>query len=254
MRLRKRQLDDEPDFVGGPLLDMAFNKLKCIHLDSIDCCRVLLAYNLIETIYISKQNPTVEILDLSHNRISVLPDDFFQNLPNLRVIKLQGNHISSIPELSACNNLEELWIGDCLGGNSISGLPALPPSLRVLMASNNRIFSIEKHSNIQIVDLSNNMLTKLPVLEGCQELRVAGNRIRGGQYSIDRMPILEFLDLTCNDLRVRLRVRPGLVILQDYGNENLSTIVVGESLLELCLKELSECSRKHIPIHLIDTS
>lgn len=248
MRLRKRQLEELHDVIYTSTVDLSYNKLTFVDLDMFHVKRVILAYNNVACVKISKRNEHLEFLDLSHNQIASIPNDLFTLLPNLRVLKIQGNKIESLPDPSGCEKMRELWIGDCLGGNNITQLPSLPSSLRVLMAANNQLTGIEMHPNLEVVDVSNNKLGRLPVMEGCLALRAPGNQITGGQSLLERMPKLELLDVCRNDLRIRFHSRLGLTILQDYGNEHIDTMFA-QTLLGLCMAK-SMALQISIPRHL----
>jgi hypothetical protein len=248
------------------VVNLAFRKLQHVDLDTLAHNKqaVILSYNNLRTITIDTANDAVEYLDLSHNQLTEISKDFLQKLPKLRVLKLQGNYLTSLPaNMHTLDNLTELWIGDCLGGNCISALPPLPPSLRVLMARDNKLLTIqESYPNIEIVDVSNNKLTRLPDMEGSRVFRASGNRITGVRR-LDAFKRLELLDVTGNNLVRRVggggggggEVRPGLIILQDHGNDRIHDITttssgtVVDGLLRLCIEA---CFEEHmcLPGHL----
>jgi hypothetical protein len=125
---------------------------------------------------------SLEILNLSGNRLSSLPDDLHR-LHRLRVIFCSDNDFTRVPEvLGRCANLEMIGFKT----NQISELPAaaLPARLRWLILTDNRLHElpaeIRKCSRLQKLMLAGNQLQRLPdELADCKNLellRIAANR------------------------------------------------------------------------------
>lgn len=135
--------------------------------------RLILAHNQIKNLEIStKLLPFIQVLDLSHNALSELHEDTFNHMPNLRIVRLEGNRLRSLPpSLPSLLMLESLSIGNDLGGNFIKDFPSGMERLghmRALIASNNRIRhfpSFIRHwPNVEMIKLDDNQIETLPEL------------------------------------------------------------------------------------------
>ena len=133
---------------------------------------------------IFKLSDTLEILDLSGNRLSELPDDFGR-LKKLRILFLSNNNFTEIPSiLSECPELTMIGFKS----NKISLFPenCLPPDIRWLILTDNRIEklpdSIGKYGKLQKVML-------------------AGNRVKSLPDSMAECKSLELLRISANDLQ-----------------------------------------------------
>jgi hypothetical protein len=126
---------------------------------------------------------TLEILDLSGNALSALPDDL-PRLTRLRVLFCSLNRFTVLPAvLGACTQLTMIGFKS----NRISEVPAraLPPALRWLILTDNRVTalpaSIGRCTQLQKLMLAGNELQALPdELAGCADLallRIAANRL-----------------------------------------------------------------------------
>ena len=126
---------------------------------------------------------SLEVLDLSGNLLSELPEDFAR-LSRLRVLFLSQNRFEVVPEVLA--RLPELeMIG--FKGNRIAHLPprALPPRTRWLILTDNLLEELPES------------LGNLPRL---QKLMLAGNRLRRLPASLSRLGNLELVRLAANRL------------------------------------------------------
>jgi len=126
---------------------------------------------------------SLEILNLSGNALSALPDDL-PRLRKLRVLFCSDNQFTSVPEvLGQC--LQMSMIG--FKANQIRTLPAaaLPPLLRWLILTDNQLESLPPEigncSHLQKLMLAGNQLTSLPgTLANCTNLgllRIAANQL-----------------------------------------------------------------------------
>ncbi|MGB3202360.1 MAG: leucine-rich repeat-containing protein kinase family protein, partial [Nodosilinea sp.] len=126
---------------------------------------------------------SLEILDLSNNALTSLPDSFAQ-LHNLRIAFFNNNHFEVVPEvLSQCPNLSMIGFK----ANQIATVPAqsLPPQTRWLILTDNclRVLpeSVGQLSQLQKLMLAGNQLRALPeTLTNCQKLellRIAANQL-----------------------------------------------------------------------------
>jgi len=126
---------------------------------------------------------TLEILDLSGNALSSLPDDL-PRLGKLRVIFCSDNQFTALPEvLGQCRHLTMVGFK----ANRICQVPAasLPAQLRWLILTDNRIEvlpdEIGRCTALQKLMLAGNQLRALPAsLAACTQLellRVAANQL-----------------------------------------------------------------------------
>lgn len=126
---------------------------------------------------------TLEILDLSGNHLSSLPDDLGR-LTRLKVIFCSQNHFKQLPAvLGQCASLSMVGFKS----NQIVDVPAasLPARLRWLILTDNRIQALPENighcTELQKLMLAGNQLSRLPdSLILCQRLeliRIAANRL-----------------------------------------------------------------------------
>ncbi|KNX78568.1 protein kinase [Pseudomonas sp. 250J] len=127
---------------------------------------------------------SLEVLDLTGNRLSDLPADLHR-LTRLKVLFCSNNRFTHLPHaIGRCQVLETAGFR----GNRITRVDAqaLPPSLRSLV-------------------LTDNALEQLPeALGDCaqlQKLMLAGNRLRGLPQSLARCERLELLRIASNRLQ-----------------------------------------------------
>ena len=149
---------------------------------------------------------TLEILDLSGNALSTLPDDFTR-LHRLRVLFMSNNQFERMPEvLGRCPNLSMVGFR----ANGMRELPAesLPPKLRWLILTDNALESLPaelgKRPALQKLMVAGNRLTTLPKeLSTChnlQLLRIAANRFEVLPEWLLSLPRLSWLSYSGNPL------------------------------------------------------
>jgi hypothetical protein len=126
---------------------------------------------------------SLEILNLTGNALSSLPDDLHR-LPHLRVLFCSENAFTELPEcLGQCAQLSMIGFKS----NQINSVPAasLPPLLRWLILTDNRISQLPSELGerplLQKLMLAGNHLEQLPPsLAQCKNLeliRIASNRL-----------------------------------------------------------------------------
>ena len=147
---------------------------------------------------------TLEVLDLSGNRLERLPADL-SRLRRLRILFCSDNPFSELPEcLGDCPQLEMIGFK----ANRIRHLPpaALPPALRWLILTDNQLPALPTElgdcQRLQKLMLAGNQLRALPAgLADCASLellRVAANRLEALPEVLLELPRLAWLALAGN--------------------------------------------------------
>ena len=156
---------------------------------------------------LNKVSQTLRNLDLSGNRISILPSSI-GNFKVLKTLNLSGNRITQLPpQIGQLTKLETL----ILNGNHISDLPdtvANLKNLKELNLSGNRIqrfpLALTKLRKLDVIDLSSNNLTSIPNddIHDLQvtELNLNQNQISSLSANIAKCPRLKTLRLDENCL------------------------------------------------------
>jgi len=157
---------------------------------------------------------SLEILDLSGNALSALPDDL-PRLARLRVIFCSDNRFTELPAvLGRCPALEMIGFKAC----RIASVPAgaLPEKLRWLILTDNRLSelpeAIGRCSRLQKLMLAGNRLTALPAaLAACRNLellRIAANQLQALPDWLFSLPRLSWLAYAGNPFCAELAVEP----------------------------------------------
>lgn len=126
---------------------------------------------------------SLEILDLSDNALTTLPDSFAK-LHKLRIVFFNNNRFETVPEvLAQCPNLSMIGFK----ANQIATVPAesLPPQTRWLILTDNRLQSLPETIGhlpyLQKLMLAGNQLHALPeTMAACRKLeliRIAANQL-----------------------------------------------------------------------------
>jgi len=151
---------------------------------------------------------SLEILNLSGNALSLLPDELIR-LKKLRVIFCSDNQFTAVPEvLGQCKNLEMVGFK----ANQISRLPAasLPDKLRWLILTDNQLAELPARmglcNRLQKLMLAGNKLQNLPEeMAACHNLellRISANRFESlpdWLLSLPRLAWLAFAGNPCQD-------------------------------------------------------
>jgi hypothetical protein len=147
---------------------------------------------------------SLEILNLSGNALSSLPDDL-SRLHHLKVIFCSDNQFNHVPEvLGQCRNLQMIGFK----ANQIHTLPAdsLPASLRWLILTDNRLnvlpVELGRCDRLQKLMLAGNRLCDLPGEMGaCRNLellRISANRFESLPNWLLSLPRLAWLAFAGN--------------------------------------------------------
>ncbi len=142
---------------------------------------------------------TLEILDLSGNELSALPDDL-PRLHRLRILFCSSNRFTELPAvLGQCSQLRTVGFKS----NQISHVPAaaLPPRLRWLILTDNHIEELPAElgrcTQLQKLMLAGNRLQALPPeLAACSSLellRISANRLTALPHWLPGLPHLSWL-------------------------------------------------------------
>ena len=147
---------------------------------------------------------SLEVLNLSGNRLSSLPDDL-PRLKKLRILFCSNNAFDEVPAvLGDCHTLDMVGFK----GGRIRRLPAaaLPPKLRCLILTDNRLEALPEEigrcQRLQKLMLAGNRLRALPAsLADCQRLellRIAANQLPELPDWLLQMPNLSWLAFAGN--------------------------------------------------------
>lgn len=131
------QLPQLEQFMAGhnsiSVFEGNFPKLRTLHLN----------HNPVTRFALMQSVPTLTTLTLSDAKLTQLPDDLFEKMPNLEKLILDKNHFVTIaPQIGKLRRLEHL----SLAKNSLS---SLPPDIGALL-------------NLRLLDVRENNLKKLP--------------------------------------------------------------------------------------------
>ena len=147
---------------------------------------------------------TLELLDLSGNKLSGLPADFAK-LKKLKIAFFSDNLFTEFPkEIAACPELEMIGFKS----NQITTVAegVFPEKLRWLILTNNQIQSIPKSIGkcyrLQKVAFAGNCLTELPVeMANCKNLellRISANQLKQFPEWLLSLPKLTWLAVSGN--------------------------------------------------------
>uniref|UniRef100_A0A673LX44 Extracellular matrix protein 2-like n=1 Tax=Sinocyclocheilus rhinocerous TaxID=307959 RepID=A0A673LX44_9TELE len=155
-------------------------------------------------------NQEVTILELPGNNLTRIPPSGFSGLPDLEELDLSLNKLDdSSFSLSLFMNLTKLKILK-LDGNELTTVPRLPSSLEDLKISNNKINQLASHSfkgltNLKVLELTGNILYESSIapwafkpLKALKYLRLDKNRFSGIPAGLP--PTIEDLRLQDNQI------------------------------------------------------
>jgi hypothetical protein len=176
---------------------------------------------------------TLEVLDLSGNSLSELPDDL-SRLSKLRVLFCSKNRFTRLPEvLSSCVHLEMVGFK----ANDIREVApaAISPGLRWLILTDNQVSelpdTIGNCARLQKLMLAGNLLEVLPeAMRGCislELLRISANRFKALPEWLLQLPRLTWLAFGGNPVSMVPHAPSPAVARLKWGD-----LVLGEKLGE----------------------
>ncbi|XP_049318830.1 leucine-rich repeat-containing G-protein coupled receptor 6 isoform X1 [Astyanax mexicanus] len=200
----------ERAFVGNPLLQTihfyenpiqfvgrsAFQFLPKLHTLSLNGATEIREFPDL------KGTTSLQVLTLTGAGLSTLPDDFCQQLPNLRVLELSHNVIEELPSFQCCYSLQEIGLQHNLirrvDINTFQQLSAL----RSLDLSWNQIESIHPDAfrslqSLNKLDLTENQLSVLPLvgLVSLTHLKLRGNSALSTSFRHEDFPNIRVIEM-----------------------------------------------------------
>jgi hypothetical protein len=171
---------------------------------------------------------SLEILDLSNNQLSSLPDELSQ-LHQLKVIFASNNQFDTLPVvLGQCTNLEMVGFKS----NQIRYVPedALPPQLRWLILTDNKIEtlpdSLGERPRLQKLALAGNRLIELPQtlsnLHQLELLRISANQLGTFPEQLLNLPKLAWFAFAGNPFTLAKTANEGCNESNEYHSEHKS--------------------------------
>lgn len=189
-----------------------------------------LAYNQLQSLPSLPRRVPLQELFLQNNSLSMLPDNFFKAIFNIKVLNLSNNRLCELPVPEEVSQVEKLYLtANCLTDKTMNRIGAYMLRLRVFHGAYNSFTSIPEDCaacwpDIEELVLSGNKLLRLPesicalkhlsvlrvhsnLLQTCPTLCVLGSlRVLDLAHNqLDRIdlstlvpPNLKFLDLSCN--------------------------------------------------------
>ncbi|XP_019507304.1 PREDICTED: leucine-rich repeat-containing G-protein coupled receptor 5 isoform X2 [Hipposideros armiger] len=259
MTLALNKIHHIPDYAFGNLSSLVVLDLNYNNLDEFPIAIRTLS-NLKELGFHSNNiksipekafvgNPSLITIHFYDNPIQLVGRSAFQNLPELRTLTLNGaSQITEFPDLTGTASLESLT----LTGAQISSLPQAVcdqlPNLQVLDLSYNLLEELPSFSvcqKLQKIDLRHNEIYAIKVdtfqqLLSLRSLNLAWNKIAVlHPNAFSTLPSLRKLDLSSN----RLSSFPvtglhGLTHLKLTGNHALQSLISSENFPELKVIEM----------------
>uniref|UniRef100_A0A8D0GZW9 Uncharacterized protein n=1 Tax=Sphenodon punctatus TaxID=8508 RepID=A0A8D0GZW9_SPHPU len=199
--------------------------------------------------------PSLEVLKLGDNSLSILLDSDFDGLKNLRVLDVQNNMILalSFSILYSLCNLQSLTL-DGNNMESVSGSLKLF-KLKYMSMENNKLHSFSANlfaplQNLQLLNLNGNFLTKVPLdlPKSLLSLKLERNQLKMIRF---QDLLLWFYNETCAQLVLFLLRLPDTLTRLDLKGNNIQE--VGEQELKN-LKQLQVLNLRNNNISALNCS
>ncbi|XP_070168586.1 leucine-rich repeat-containing protein 40 [Polyergus mexicanus] len=222
--------------------------ISILNIDS-SLSKFNLSHNRINSMERSSENTTIKlkVLDVSHNNLTNL--NFLDGLPQLKYLDLSFNKLTILPtkSLFCLQHLKILYINN----NHLLdlNLQNFPLSLLELYAGNNFInHLLLQKSSIRILNIQNNRIPdiskNLTLLEGLKDLNINRNSLSG--FPDVFLKDLEILDLSFNNLRMI----PETVSIKNFPN--LRILKVNKNRLK-DIKIRSELRLERLEVNFVET-
>ncbi|XP_030645109.1 leucine-rich repeat-containing G-protein coupled receptor 5 isoform X2 [Chanos chanos] len=145
---------------------------------------------------------SLESLTITGARITSLPSNVCEQLPNLQVLDLSYNRIQALPSLQGCEKIQKIDLHHNeiqeLRADTFQGLT----SLRSLDLAWNKLCAVDPQSFFGLpaltkLDLTSNQLSSLPVtgLHGLTHLKLSGNEALQELLTLDSFPKLRVMEM-----------------------------------------------------------
>lgn len=190
---------------------------------------------------------TLELLDLSGNQLTQLPEDFAR-FTQLRILFASNNPFTELPQvLGQCPQLEMVGFKACQIRHVAED--SLPPRLRWLILTDNQLSTLPERlgqcRRLQKLMLSCNQLQSLPDLKACSHLellRIASNRFTAVPEQLLNAPALAWPAVAGNPLTHKSELLAlATPALKAFSYQNLE---VGELLGEGASGHIYHATRK----------
>jgi len=211
-------------FTSLKTLNLNFNYLKKVDFSSESLTHLTLSGNDITELCQTSVFPSLQVLNLSHNRISYLPP-LIDIVPNLLQLSISNNLLQTIPV-------------------------HLPKSLTAFAAPFNYLTSvgheISELNGLSVLVLNNNFINEIPKLPSSIDyIRLDHNRIRR-LHQLNNS-VLKTLQVCCNDLSCIPAFSNTYINVLTIMNNPISEISIASLSQSLIRLDLSHCSIKSIP-------
>lgn len=208
------------------LAQLQSGELKQQHIKRLQIAEQLTTFPL-EILTLSD---SLEVLDLSNNRLSSLPDEF-ASLAELKILFLSFNCFTEIPSVIAqCPKLEMIGFK----ANQIESVPenCFPVDTRWLILTDNQIThlpeSMGQLHRLKKCALAGNVITQLPdSMQNCHELellRISANKLASVPDWLLSLPKLAWLAFSGNPVTQSSETHA------DFLQASISEFVLGDQL------------------------
>ncbi|XP_026863257.2 PH domain leucine-rich repeat-containing protein phosphatase 2 isoform X2 [Electrophorus electricus] len=243
MDLSWNLLEYLPDWVCDcrklELLDISHNllmELPARLLSGLSLRKLHAGSNVLQRLPDLLDHIPLEALDLQHNKLGVLPDNFFSKALNLKYLNVSANALETIPPSSlseeSLSSLQELYLTGNNLNEDCAALLVGHQSLRVLHMAYNQLLSFpaSKLSKLELLEelnVSGNKLKTVPsTVSSCKSLHtlIAHSNHISVFPEVLSLPEIKLVDVSCNELTEILlpdSVPTALQELDLTGNSNL---------------------------------